>query len=295
MAKANHLLGLVFNTIDADDDGILRSPEEALTKVKTTVFNHVLDEVFPTFAGDDDKLGPKDFTRYWKSLSTSYSDLAKARLWPELLDKLSNVSRLTNNGKRIIKDLQILVQKVDKDVDGEFSKQELMNLCVVVLKKFDENNDEIVDIEELTMVASNIGILDVANLKRDRIEYEILVSKTKPFFKTFFAMVDDSDKQLAKADLMKILNVNFDKLYEGLEKDLKVFNSDWSIFVRNLKSPFPDIKNAEEELAMADKVMTWFEGEILSLTFEGHYGKMFILFEKMLGNVQVLYANFVRF
>ena len=70
--KAQHILGLAFNTVDVDNDGVLKSLDEALTKVKSRVFDHILDEVFPAFAGDDDKLCPEDFV----------SDLSEANSWP---------------------------------------------------------------------------------------------------------------------------------------------------------------------------------------------------------------------
>ena len=90
---AEHELGLAFSILDADDDGVLRSPEEALTKLKTSIFDQVLDEVFPLYAGDDDKLDPKDFSRFWKIIFPRDSDLFKVGSC--FLTKLSPLSMST--------------------------------------------------------------------------------------------------------------------------------------------------------------------------------------------------------
>eukprot|EP00092_Neocalanus_flemingeri_P030756 GFUD01033401.1.p1 GENE.GFUD01033401.1~~GFUD01033401.1.p1 ORF type:complete len:457 (-),score=123.49 GFUD01033401.1:16-1185(-) len=274
-AKAEHILGLIFDTLDADGDGTLLSSEEALTKVKTRVFDNVLDEGFSAFAGNDHKLGPKDFTRFWKLMFTREYGLIKASSWPELVSKLANITtpesideKNSNIYVSLIRILHNLAEKVDADNDGEFSKQELSLFFIGVLSKIDKNNDDLVDINELIIAVNGIGILDEANLKRDKIEYEILVSKTKPFFKTFLEMVEDNDELLTKDEVLKILDVNVHTLFEAIESNLKTFQSDWRIFLNSFKDPLPRSRSIKGDLAMMEKVMAWAEEETLSLTLE---------------------------
>eukprot|EP00092_Neocalanus_flemingeri_P008681 GFUD01009351.1.p1 GENE.GFUD01009351.1~~GFUD01009351.1.p1 ORF type:complete len:433 (+),score=108.51 GFUD01009351.1:210-1508(+) len=288
--KAQHLLVLAFNTLDADGDGVLRSPEEALTRFKTKVFDQFLGEVFPTFAGEDDKLGPKDLTRYWKSLPIEFAVLSKTSSWPELLDILDTIpppnrtegtaieeQRMKDLDQQLERIIYTLVEKIDVDMDGQFYKQELANFLFIVFNKFDENKDEIVEIDELINVANSIGILDEANMKRDKIEYEILVSKTIPFFKSFLKLVDDSDEQLTKAEVLKILDVNVNELYEALDKNVQIFLTDWDTFVGRLKPPLLSSKTSDEALTSWELVMTFAEGRILGQTNEKPKGPLLVI------------------
>eukprot|EP00092_Neocalanus_flemingeri_P070499 GFUD01086546.1.p1 GENE.GFUD01086546.1~~GFUD01086546.1.p1 ORF type:complete len:189 (-),score=42.78 GFUD01086546.1:130-669(-) len=119
--------------------------------------------------------------------------------------------------------------------------------------------------------------MDEANMKRDKIEYEILVSKTMPFFKSFLKLVDDSDEQLTKAEVLKILDVDVNELYEALDKNVQIFLTDWETFVGRLKPPLLSSKTSDEALTSWELVMTFAEGQILGQTKEKPKGPLLVM------------------